>query len=589
MRLQSLWLVALVILLHGALSADTVHLKNGKQLRGEIIEETEEYIVLRVPFGQVKVKQEEVDYVDRQPQQEYKAELGRELVSQQRYSLAIDELEKARAAAPQNKDLAAELVRAYTAYGKHLLQVRRLEEARIIYEKLRALDPASTASDDALRLLDNESKNLDVLVDRARKAAAGQDLNAAVAAYDQALAFSAGARERIAGEFAHALARRAELSFRSKKFDACMADLERAFGLDPKLTGPLEGLYAAGALSRIMALIQAGEIATAQQYLQRVLTFAPTNPLVLYIAGRVQESVRDLGGAAGYYARGLRTTVNHPNAEIVADLRGKLEKTLNLQPDGGGMQVETRSVDEAAYSDAKPGAFESYETDRFVILHHNEALAREVGRVLEAHHTRIAGTTRLKAEWKEKPRVYLHRTQEEYTLATSQPEWTGGVSRFTHTPRGLAGMQIHSWQTSPRLFKSVLPHELAHLIFNENLPAYDALPRALHEGFAILMEPDFRQSYFVNFLRMRLKSQDFISLSELLRARDYPRDPDFFYAEGFALLAFLTKEKGFETTMKLVLEPSKPGEIDKKILELSGYESLEKLEASWKDWILKGK
>ncbi|MCW8129108.1 MAG: hypothetical protein KIS92_01875 [Planctomycetota bacterium] len=567
--------------------ADTVHLKNGKQMRGEIIEETEDYIVIRVPFGQVKVKQEEIDYVERQTAQEYKVELGRELVTQQRYGLAIDELEKGLKADPKSREISDELARALNAYGRQLIQVRRLEEAQAVYEKLKALDPGSRESAAGLELLAKENRGLDRLISEARKQAASADLDGAIAGYEQVLAYTAQARERVGAEFARCLARRAEGSYRDQKFDASMADLERAFGLDPKLTGPLEPLYAASALSRIVALLNQGQIASAQKYLVRVLAFAPTNPNVLYIAGRVQEALSDVAGAADFYARGLRTRVNHPNAELVADLRGKLEKALNIS-NGQGARLETKPVDEAAFADAKPGAFESYETDHFTILHHNEELAKEVGRVAEAHFERILATSGLKAAWKERPKIYLHRSQTEYTLATAQPEWTGGVSRFTHTARGIANMQVHSWQTSPRLFKSVLPHELTHLIVNENLPSYESLPRAMHEGFSVLMEPDYRHNYYLNFLRLRFKSQDFIPLADLLKTKDYPRDPEFYYAEGFALVAFVARTKGFDACMKLVKEPAEPGMIEEKILAITGFDSMAKLEADWKEWILKG-
>lgn len=582
-----LGLLALALFTATAAYADTVHLKNGKQMRGEIIEETEEYIIIRVPFGQVKVKQDEIDYVERQTAQEYKVELGRELVTQQRYGVAIDELEKGLKAEPKSKEIEAELARAYAAYGRQLIQVRRLEEARAVYDKLKALDPSSRECTDGLEQLAKEDRGLQGLIDQARKQSALADADGAIESYEKALGFSAGARERIGPEFARCLARRAEASYRAQKFDASMLDLERAFGLDPKLTEPLEPLYAASALSRIVYLLNQNQLAVAQKYLSRVLTFAPTNPMVLYIAGRVQESIHDVGGAAEFYARGLRTRVNHANAELVADLRGKLEKTLNLT-EGQNVRVDTKPVDEAAFSTAKPGAFESLETDHFVILHHNDELAKEVGRVIEAHFERITGAMGLRAEWKEKPKVYLHRSQAEYTLATAQPEWTGGVSRFTHTSRGLANIQVHSWQTSPRLFKSVLPHELTHLIVNENLINYDLLPRALHEGFSVLMEPDYRHNYYLNFLRLRFKSQDFIPLTDLLKAKDYPRDPEFYYAEGFALVGYLSKTKGFDTAMKLVKEPAQPGGIEEKILSLTGYDKMEKLEADWKSWILNG-
>ncbi|MBI3829106.1 MAG: hypothetical protein HY291_06300 [Planctomycetes bacterium] len=588
-RAFALWAAAFVaaLALSSSLAyADTIHLKNGKQMKGEIIEETEEYVVIRVPFGQVKVRQDDIDYVDRQTPEENKVEIGRDLLAQQRYGMAIDELEKTIKSDANSKEAGEELARAYLAYGKHLLKVRRLDEAKSVFVKLRALDSNCKEAAEALKSIEGENRSLDGIIEQARGKAAQQDLDGAIAAYDQALGFAAEARERVAQELARCLARRGDASYQAKNYDAALADLERAFGLDSRLTGPLDGLYASAALARISSLLNNGQLQTAQRYLQRVLVFAPTNPTVLYVAGRVEESVKNTASAADFYARGLRTRVNQATPELLAELRAKLEKSLNMGTEGAPVSV--KSVDESTFAEAKPGAFESYETDHFIVLHHNDALAKEVGQVVEAHLERIAGVTGLKTDWKEKPKIYLHHTQEEYTLATGQPEWTGGVSRFTHTPNGIANIQVHSWQTSPRLFKSVLPHELTHLIVNQSLPNYEALPRALHEGFSVLMEPDYRHNYYINFLRLRFKSQDFIPLSDLLRAKDYPLDPDFYYAEGFALIAYLVKIKGLDGALSLVRDPAKAGAIEDRILAIAGQEKLDKLESAWKQWITKG-
>ena len=129
----------------------------------------------------------------------------------------------------------------------------------------------------------------------------------------------------------------------------------------------------------------------------------------------------------------------------------------------------------------------------------------------------------------------------------------------------MGAAQIHSWQTSARLLKSVLPHEITHLIVNSNLAEIAALPRCLHEGFAVMMEPTFRQEYFMNFLRARVKSRDFIPLQDLLASRDYPRDPEFFYAEGFALLNFLVQDKGLKQAVSLIKGATSSGHAESDV------------------------
>jgi hypothetical protein len=131
-----------------------------------------------------------------------------------------------------------------------------------------------------------------------------------------------------------------------------------------------------------------------------------------------------------------------------------------------------------------------------------------------------------------------------------------------------------------------LPHEIAHLVVNSNLADANTLPKCLHEGFAVLMEPRFRQDYFLNFLRVRVKSQDFIPLADLLNAKDYPRDPEFFYAEGFSILHYLTAEKGVANVVPLLKVAGGTQSIQAELLRISGARSIEDLELGWKKWIL---
>jgi len=574
------------LLVAGAALADTVHLKNGKILRGEIIEQTEEYVVLRVPYGQVKVRLDDVEYIEKQTAQEYQLELAREMLAQQRFNVAIDELERAHAANKDSKELAETLGLAYAAQGKHFLHVRRLEEARACFDRLKALDPSSKAVTQGLAELGQESQRLDKYIDEARQHMAKQNIDEAIELFSRALAFSADARAQVARDLALCYARRAEAAWQSTQPDRARDDLERAFGLTPELANQLENLYAACALTGVLNLWNEGNLVKARTSLERIRAFAPTNPSMLYVSGRMEEALGNLPSAAKCYADGLRVQGANPTKEMAAELRARLEKALSINAGGKGLRFATTSVDEAVYANAKPGNFETLATANFTVYHRNDALAAEVGRVLEAHYTRIQEALGLKAGWQAKPKVFLHPTQEAYTLATQQPAWTGGVSRFSHSNGALVRMEIHSWQTSPRLLKSVIPHELTHLIVNHGLPTYEALPRALHEGYSVLMEPAYRQNYFVNFLRLRMKSKEFIPLAELLNLKDYPRDPDFFYAEGFALVGFLVTKYGNEKALSLIRDARKGGDIEARLLAATGARALPDLEKAWKNWLL---
>jgi tetratricopeptide (TPR) repeat protein len=578
----------LVPLLSCAAWADLVHLKNGRVLNGEVIEDDGKTIVVRVPNGTIRLRCEQIESIERQSPLEYRLGLAREQMSRQRFDMARESLDQARAAAPDKLEAREALAAAYGEYAHHLKQFRRLAEAQAAYRKLIELQPDSPTARDALGALALDSGELDGLLTQARAAATRQDFDGALAKYEAATRFSPDALDRAAPEMAICYARRAEASYRRKGFEEAAADLERAFALDSSLASRLENFYAASALPPLLARASGGDLESARRGLTRVLSVAPANRAVLYVAGCIELDLKNPSGAVALYARALKSSPGAATAEHATELRGELERALGVQ--GTGLRFNLQPVDEAAYAKSDAGEFQKLEEGCFVIYHHNEALAEDVARNLDAQLARIQDLTGLRVDWRnEKVKVFIHRTQQEYVAATGQEAWSGGMSRFARmVGRGLVKMEIHSWQTSPRLLKSVIPHELTHLVVNSNLNAYEDLPRALHEGFAVLLEPEFRHAYYMNFLRVRLKSESFIPLSELLAMKSYPGDQEFFYSEGYALIAYLSERSGLEKTIKVLLKsPGVP--IETRLLNLTGARGLEQLESDWKDWVGKAK
>jgi hypothetical protein len=356
--------------------------------------------------------------------------------------------------------------------------------------------------------------------------------------------------------------------------------------LDPALADKLEPFYAACALPNILASVARGDLAAAQVDLKRVLEVAPMSPRVLYVAGRMEEALGHLPAAANSYALALKTRVANPTPAYTAELRRRLEQELGLV--GDAWKVDATFAELAGYAAIEAGPAQSLETEHFRITHYNQDLAREVAERAEAARERVLAALGLEG-WTGRARIILHRTQAEYTAQTGRPEWTGGDSKVVGAGGPQASLEIQTWQTSPRLLTSVLPHEITHLVLYANLPTPSRLPVCLHEGFAVMMEPRFRTDYFMDFLRTRLKSQQFIPLADLLACEDYPRDPDIFYAEGYALLQSLVDRKGPEAPAKLFKAIAAGGDAKAELLKAWGANSLNELETQWKEWIVKGK
>lgn len=569
--------------------ADWIHLTSGQTLHGEVISKDDNFVVVRLLSGEVKLKASSVESIEKQTPQEYKLELGSQLISQRRYDRGIQILEEGFVLDKTSAAAKRKLAAGYAEAGPFYKSKNRLDDARDICEKWMKLDPggksAELMSAQARKLLDevlDSEKQVEDALSNAKTLAEGGDYNSAIAVFERATALSPGARKLVAADIANCYVSRASAHARAGRQINAAADVEAALSYDPSLADKLEQFYVSCALPGMLDNIGRGQIAQAQADARRVLGLVPANKAVLYVAGRIEEAGGKLPAAAEFYCRAYNMKVGNPSSAFVASMRARLEKDLNVK--GDAFSIDTGFADGSAFTTSIDGPAQTKESENFQVIHFNSALAEKVSEAAEFCRSDIAARMGLAPQWKGKIKIIIHRTQAEYTARTAQPEWTGGCSKFTLEAGRMTEAQIHSWQTSPRLLKSVLPHEMTHLLINSNMQDVNALPRSLHEGFAVAMEPTYRHEYFNNFLRARVKSRDFIPLSDLLTLRDYPRDPEFFYAEGYSLLNFIAGEKGLAQTAGLV-RGVHAGGAEQDLLRLSGRRSIDDLQNDWIEWL----
>ena len=590
MRFWLVLLLPLACLCARVARADWVHLRSGKTLQGEVISQDEKWVVVRVLSGEIKLRAEDVESIERQTPQDYKFDLGRQLLQQRRYDRAIQVFEEAYLADKKGDLARRKLALGYSETAQYFKEHNRLSDARDICERWIKLDPDGKTrellTDDAKAMLTHvaeSEKTLDDAITRAHTFAQKSDWDSAIGAYERAIGLAPDARRLVSSEIAHCYVSRAAEHARLKMPTKAAGDVEAALSFDPSLADKLEPFYVACALPGILDQIGHSNLPGAQIGIRRVLGFVPANKCVLYVAGRIDEAAGRLSAAADQYAKALKTHAANPTPEYVAQVRKRIETDLNIK--GDAWQIESGLADSSAYASATDGPAQIKETENFQVVHFNQAVADKAGEAAEFARTDIMAKLGLSPQWKGKIKIILHRSQAEYTARTAQPEWTGGCSKFSFEGGRVSDAQIHSWQTSPRLLKSVLPHEIAHLIVNSSMADATALPRCIHEGFAVMMEPTFRQEYFMNFLRLRIKSRDLIPLADLIASRDYPRDPEFFYAEGYALVNYLVHEKGVAGAVSLIKNANATNKIESELLRVSGRRSLDDLQAEWLDWI----
>jgi hypothetical protein len=127
--------------------------------------------------------------------------------------------------------------------------------------------------------------------------------------------------------------------------------------------------------------------------------------------------------------------------------------------------------------------WQKLDSDHFVIYHTGEQkFAGEVARNAESYYKRIAvglGYPRYSQfwTWDKKVKIYIYPDHASYIKASEQPEWSHGMADYREK-------MIMSYPWSEMFIESILPHEIAHLIFRDFVGFTGKIPLWLDEGVA---------------------------------------------------------------------------------------------------------
>lgn len=138
--------------------------------------------------------------------------------------------------------------------------------------------------------------------------------------------------------------------------------------------------------------------------------------------------------------------------------------------------------------------------------------------------------------WDNRCKIFLYETKEAFHAETSQATWSSGFAIPTKR-------EIVSYQGSERFLDSVLPHEMAHLIFRDFTGTRNgAIPLWLEEGLAMAQE-EARREEFERLVQEMIDKGKWLPIRELSKIRSLKdlstREAALFYAQSQGLVRFL--------------------------------------------------
>jgi len=231
------------------------------------------------------------------------------------------------------------------------------------------------------------------------------------------------------------------------------------------------------------------------------------------------------------------------------------------------------------------------ESRHFIVFYWNaeKSFAKKVIKESEKNYRDIVKSLGLgSGKWtgENRAKVYIFDDRQQFHSNTSQPEWSDGssIQRFK---------TIYSFFGAKNFFDTVLPHEIAHIVFREYVGFSNrAVPAWLEEGLASYYERIDKAKADEFFKDLQKNNSDpvfIISLRELskIRSRSLRDDPDvdIFFAQSLSIVNFLLTEFGKER-FRIFCRSLKEGmDMDKSLAAAYSLKDVNELEIAWQEYL----
>lgn len=184
--------------------------------------------------------------------------------------------------------------------------------------------------------------------------------------------------------------------------------------------------------------------------------------------------------------------------------------------------------------------------------------------------------------WDNRAKIYLYDNQEEYKKATQGFDWSGGQVR-------VSAKLIQSYVGSRGFLHTILPHELAHIIFIEMVGLNNpAVPLWLQEGVASYQEKNI-ESVKADLMDKINQGEylDFKALNKFDIKNPNNETVRLFYAESYSLVKYLITEFGKEAFVDFCRNLRDNRNLMNALSRTYSFKNFNDFEESWKNYILK--
>lgn len=183
----------------------------------------------------------------------------------------------------------------------------------------------------------------------------------------------------------------------------------------------------------------------------------------------------------------------------------------------------------------KPNWKELKGTHFIVYFTGEESFARDVLSSAERYYTRIAGELGYARyqdfwTWEKRCKIYVYADHDSFLKSTGGAEWSHGLAEYSTKT-------IYSYAWHEGFLDSLLPHEIAHLIFRDFIGFKGEVPLWLDEGVA-QWEEETKRPQMKAMIKKLYNNEGLLLINDMMKL-DIGRLKT---NEGVHILAALTKD-----------------------------------------------
>ena len=183
-----------------------------------------------------------------------------------------------------------------------------------------------------------------------------------------------------------------------------------------------------------------------------------------------------------------------------------------------------------------PGDWLEKKSEHFVVyFNQDEGFAQTVLDGAEKDYRNIAydlGYARYSEfwTWDKRVKIYIYPDRPSFLKATGQPTWSEGMADYKNK-------QVISYVWSKGFIESLLPHEIAHLVFRDFVGFQGEIPLWLDEGVA-QWEEEAKRKDMKNLIQRNFQQDNLLLVSDIMKLNiDHLKDK-----QGILIRATRTKD-----------------------------------------------